>query len=56
VTLSRSIRRLKEGIEAMRFADADFRDSSFIRLKVLNEHVQARRLTEDLRWSARGAE
>jgi nucleoside-diphosphate-sugar epimerase len=55
MTLGRSIRRLKEGIEQIRFADPDFRNSPYIRLKVLDEHIQARRLNPDLRWVGRGA-
>ena len=56
MTLPRSIRRLKEGLEGMRFADTDFRNSQFIRLHVLDAHIQARRLNSDLRWIGHGTE
>ena len=52
VTLRRSIDMLNEGLRGMGFADPDFRNSSYIRLKVLEAHIAAGRLTPDLRWSA----
>ena len=52
VTLRRSIDMLSEGLRGMGFADPDFRNSTFIRLKVLEAHIAAGRLTPDLRWSA----
>ncbi len=56
MTLAGSIRRLAEGIAAIRFADADFRNSDFVRLHVLDGHIRAGRLDTGLRWLARGAE
>jgi nucleoside-diphosphate-sugar epimerase len=50
VTLSQSIELLKVGLGRIGFGDRDFRNSSFIRLKVLEAHVMAGRLTVDLRW------
>ncbi len=55
VTLAASIRRLREGIGEMAL-DADFRNSRFIRLKVLDGHIAAGRLTPDLRWTGRAAD
>jgi UDP-glucose 4-epimerase len=55
VTLEGSIRRLVEGMQAMRFADAEFRHSPLIRLQVLQQHREAGRLTDDLVWR-QGAE
>ena len=52
VSLQESIRRLKQGLADMVFAERDFRGSRFIRLNVLDEHIRARRLTPDLRWAA----
>ncbi len=52
VTLRRSIDMLSEGLRSMGFADPDFRNSSYIRLKVLEAHIAAGRLTPELRWSA----
>jgi UDP-glucose 4-epimerase len=51
VTLAQSIERLKSGLEGMRFADTDFRNSQLIRLKVLERHVSGGALSEDLYWS-----
>lgn len=52
VTLGQSIDMLSKGLRGMGFADKDFRNSPFIRLKVLEAHMAAGRLTPDLRWSA----
>ncbi len=51
VTLRDSISMLGAGLRHMGFADKDFRNSTFIRLKVLEGHIAAGRLTPDLRWS-----
>jgi nucleoside-diphosphate-sugar epimerase len=51
VTLRQSIDMLDKGLRSTGFADADFRNSSYIRLKVLDAHIAAGRLTPDLRWS-----
>lgn len=53
VTLEESIDRLHQGLKSMGFADADFRSSQSMRLKVLEAHIASGRLSEDLRW--RGA-
>jgi nucleoside-diphosphate-sugar epimerase len=52
VTLRQSIDLLNKGLRGMGFADPDFRNSAFIRLKVLEAHIAAGRLTPELRWSA----
>lgn len=52
VTLRRSIDMLTKGLRSMGFADPDFRNSPYIRLKMLEAHIAAGRLTPDLRWSA----
>jgi nucleoside-diphosphate-sugar epimerase len=49
VTLERSIEGLRDGLAAIGFCDRNFRDSQFIRLKVLERHLHARRLSESLR-------
>jgi nucleoside-diphosphate-sugar epimerase len=51
VDLAGAIAALKDGLTAMRFRDADFRQSAFMRLKVLQEHLDKGRLTKRLRWS-----
>jgi nucleoside-diphosphate-sugar epimerase len=50
VTLRQSIDMLGKGLRGMGFADPDFRNSGYIRLKVLEAHIAAGRLTPDLRW------
>ena len=56
VTLRQSIDMLAKCLRSIGFADADFRNSSYIRLKVLDAHIAAGRLTPDLRWSPPAAE
>jgi nucleoside-diphosphate-sugar epimerase len=51
VTLQQSISMLEQGLRGMGFSDPDFRNSSYIRLKVLDAHIAEGRLTSDLRWS-----
>lgn len=50
VTLEQAIDELKTGMEQMHFADANFRSSQFMRLKVLEAHISAQRLDETLYW------
>lgn len=50
VSLAQSIGYLREGLVGMGFADGDFRSSNFMRLKVLEGHIAAGRLSADLRW------
>lgn len=51
VDLAGAITALKGGLTAMHFKDANFRQSSYMRLKVLQEHLDKGRLTKRLRWS-----
>jgi nucleoside-diphosphate-sugar epimerase len=55
LTLAQSIERLRDGLTAMGFADKDFRNSPYVRLKTLERHIAAGRLTPDLRWLAPAA-
>jgi nucleoside-diphosphate-sugar epimerase len=50
VSLESSIERLRIGLERMSFRDARFRDSAFIRLNVLRDHISLGRLDKSLRW------
>jgi nucleoside-diphosphate-sugar epimerase len=50
VTLEQAIEELIDGMARMNFADADFRSSQFMRLKVLESHMDAGRLDETLHW------
>jgi UDP-glucose 4-epimerase len=56
VSLQQSIDLLAAGLTRMGFADPDFRNSAFIRLKVLEAHIAAGRLSADLRWTLPASE
>lgn len=51
LTLGESIARIRDGLHRMMFMDSDFRNSSYVRLKMLERHIKAGRLTPDLRWT-----
>ncbi len=51
VSLEVSIKELKEGLQAINFADDNFRQSKYMRLKVLNHLREQGLLTEQLKWS-----
>lgn len=55
VTLAQSVANLRDGLKAMNFADQNFRQSSYIRLRMLEAHMKAGRLDADLRWSKKSA-
>ena len=46
-----TIKELREGLEAMKFKDENFRNSHYMRLKVLNHLREQRLLTENLEWT-----
>jgi hypothetical protein len=48
--LDESIERLCAGLQQMKFADRNFRESPFMRLNTLRRHMAANRLGADLRW------
>lgn len=50
MTLSDSIQGLVEGLKRMAFDDTDFRNSSLMRLQVLQGHVDQGRITAGLEW------
>lgn len=52
VELAESVDRLKAGIEAMGPIAHDFRQSRYMRLRMLQSHVEAGRLTRELRWTS----
>jgi nucleoside-diphosphate-sugar epimerase len=56
VTLADSVGRLRDGLNAIGFADKEFRSSQQIRLKVLDRLMGDGRLGEDLRWTAARAD
>jgi len=49
-TLESTVRELRSGLEAIGFADANFRESRLIRLKMLNALKSQSLLTDDLYW------
>lgn len=51
VTLAQAINELKEGMESMDFNDPNFRSSQFMRLKVLERHIESGRLSQELYWA-----
>ncbi|MFZ5997653.1 MAG: NAD-dependent epimerase/dehydratase family protein [Nitrospirota bacterium] len=54
VDLITTIRELKEGLEAMHFSNNNFRNSAFMRLKVLQSLRESGLLTNSLEWSRNG--
>jgi nucleoside-diphosphate-sugar epimerase len=50
MTLDASIGQIRAGLEAINFSDPAFRNSRFMRLKVLEGHIAEKRLNEELRW------
>lgn len=50
IKLEQVIDELAALLQGMNFADADFRASDFMRLKVLQKHIKADRLNADLYW------
>lgn len=50
-SLDQSIARLKDGLEGAGFHDAAFRNSNYMRLKVIEGHMNSGRLGDDLRWN-----
>jgi nucleoside-diphosphate-sugar epimerase len=51
VGLIESIKELKDGLEAMRFKDGDFRNSKYMRLNILTQLQQKGLLGEKLQWT-----
>lgn len=51
IDLDTSIKRLIAGMERMRFADYDFRNSQFMRLNMLRAHLASGRLNGSLYWN-----
>ena len=50
IDLKTTIQDLKKGLEAMKFSDQDFRNSRFMRLKVLNDLRSKGFLNDNLEW------
>ncbi len=50
IDLRQSIENLIDGLRRMRFNDGEFRSSDLMRLKVLQGHIDSKRIDADLRW------
>ena len=50
VSLDQSIENLISGLKKMGFNDAEFRSSNLMRLRVLQDHIDHRRLSKALHW------
>jgi nucleoside-diphosphate-sugar epimerase len=51
--LDRTIQELKEGLEAMAFREQNFRNTNFMRLKIIDSLRSKGQLDEQLRWTFR---
>jgi nucleoside-diphosphate-sugar epimerase len=50
VSITESINKILNGLFGARFNDAKFRESRYIRLNVLRQHIGMKRLNENMRW------
>jgi len=50
VDIDQAVLELKEGLQGMNFADSNFRESNYMRLKMLESHIHDGTLSTDLRW------
>jgi hypothetical protein len=50
IGLEEAILDLRDGLQAMNFSDSEFRDSTLIRLKVLNDLRSKGILNDNLEW------
>ena len=51
MNLEQSINDLKIGLQNMRFTDSNFRTSQYMRLKTLENHIEHKRLNQELIWA-----
>tara|TARA_B110000008_G_scaffold279890_1_gene329389 strand:+ start:1259 stop:2308 length:1050 start_codon:yes stop_codon:yes gene_type:complete len=50
VSLIDAVKGLRDGLSEMNFSNGDFRNSNLMRLNVLKEHIQSKRMTDRLTW------
>lgn len=50
VSLKETVRGLRDGLKGMGFSDTNFRKSGLMRLNILNGHIKAGRMSENLKW------
>jgi nucleoside-diphosphate-sugar epimerase len=48
--VNQAVLELKAGLESMNFSDGNFRESNYMRLKMLELHIQNGDLSTDLKW------
>jgi len=53
VSLKETINELNAGLKAVNFSDRDYRNSIFMRLKMLNTLLEKGYITETLEWKLR---
>ena len=50
ISIVEAVRDLRDGLKDMGFSNRKYRESSLIRLNVLNGHIKSNRLTDNLKW------
>jgi len=50
ISVEQSIHKIKLGLENMKFSDINFRSSQYMRLRVLEGHIENKRIDEKLKW------
>ena len=50
VDIDQAVLELKAGLQGMDFADSNFRESNYMRLKMLESHIHDGTLSSDLKW------
>jgi len=53
ISLIEAVRGLRDGLLGMGFSNGEFRNSDFMRLNVLNGHINSKRMTDNLKWIER---
>ena len=50
VSLEDAVKDLVEGLEKIKFNDTNFRESNLLRLNILRDHINSKRLNDNLEW------
>ena len=50
IELTQSIQEIRDGLQAIMFSDGNFRNSQFMRLKVLESHISKGLMNDSLHW------
>jgi nucleoside-diphosphate-sugar epimerase len=51
MSIEETIKEIVQGLKNMQFSDSQFRSSKYMRLKVLQDHIESDRLNLDLKWT-----